>query len=191
MPTPAATTPAATSRGGRPPRARRPAREQTAYDTGRAGEALPAWAEESPRLTGAWEDGAADRETAGLAGREADPAAKSAASGRAGDDVAEQARTAVDWGATRRWLARRPGVSDASGFLLGLLGFALFQTYLRDGWAGVRGWLAAKFLNQPADTAAGFATPLAPALPDLPAGAIGMDEALRRFRAGERAGLGG
>ncbi len=41
------------------------------------------------------------------------------------------------------------GVQEGAGFLLGLFLYALFINYLRAGPAGVRGWLAAKFLNKP------------------------------------------
>lgn len=158
-------------------RTRRPAREQTAYDAGREGGPMPAWVEESPKLIAAWEDGAADRENTDLAAAQADPIAaptrrprppapRDASTASTGDaTVSGQARDAVDWGASGRWLRTRPGVSDASGFLLGLLGFALFQAYLRGGWAGVRGWLGAKFLNRPSNIG-GAATPLTPASPD-------------------------
>jgi hypothetical protein len=37
---------------------------------------------------------------------------------------------------------------DGSGVLLGLVVYALFLAYVKGGWAGVRQWLAAKFLNK-------------------------------------------
>lgn len=45
---------------------------------------------------------------------------------------------------------RRLTAADGGGFLLGLVGFALGQAYLRYGTAGVTSWFAAKFLNKPA-----------------------------------------
>jgi len=195
-------------------RSRRPAREQTAYDAGRSGEPMPGWVEDDPRLIAAWEDGAADLEVDQLAAADADPQPTTLAqpqrrrtrkapttaaddpsttqssgdnTSATGSSVSNLAANAIDWRATGRWLRDRPGVSDASGFLLGLVGFALFRSYLAGGWDGVRGWLAAKFLNRPAPTAR--ATPLTPASPDNTV--VPYDEAMRRFRAGERAASGG
>lgn len=39
--------------------------------------------------------------------------------------------------------------ADGGGFLLGLVLFAIGQSYIRYGTAGVTGWFAAKFLNRP------------------------------------------
>lgn len=49
---------------------------------------------------------------------------------------------------------RRLSVADGSGFALGLVLYALGVNYLRHGPAGVRGWMAAKFLNRPDPTLA-------------------------------------
>lgn len=40
-------------------------------------------------------------------------------------------------------------INDGAGFLLGLIGYALFINFLRGGPEQVRGWLSAKFLNRP------------------------------------------
>lgn len=54
---------------------------------------------------------------------------------------------------------KRLTARDGSGFLFGLLLYVLGLNYLRHGPEGVKGWLAAKFLNKPwtppDDTAAG------------------------------------
>jgi hypothetical protein len=42
-----------------------------------------------------------------------------------------------------------PIASDAGGFLLGILGYALLYNFLQGGPEQVRGWLASKFLNRP------------------------------------------
>lgn len=42
-----------------------------------------------------------------------------------------------------------PSMSDGTGFALGLVLYALGLNYIRYGPPGVRGWLAAKFLNKP------------------------------------------
>lgn len=47
---------------------------------------------------------------------------------------------------------RRPSIADGSGFALGMVLYALGLNYLRHGRAGVKGWLRAKFLNQPDPT---------------------------------------
>ncbi len=39
-------------------------------------------------------------------------------------------------------------VDDGAGILLGFVAYALFLAYVKGGWSGVRGWLAAKFLNR-------------------------------------------
>lgn len=39
--------------------------------------------------------------------------------------------------------------NDGAGFLLGLFAYALLANYLRFGVPGVKGWLAAKFINRP------------------------------------------
>jgi len=44
---------------------------------------------------------------------------------------------------------RRLSAADGGGFLLGLLLFALGQSYLRYGATGVTSWFGAKFLNKP------------------------------------------
>ena len=36
---------------------------------------------------------------------------------------------------------------DGAGLVLGMVGYALFLAYLNSGWAGVKQWLSAKFLN--------------------------------------------
>lgn len=58
------------------------------------------------------------------------------------------------------------GVDDGAGFLLGLIGYALVLAYLRNGPAGVKGWMRAKFLNEP--TAASKAKPRASTAPPGP-----------------------
>lgn len=44
---------------------------------------------------------------------------------------------------------RKLSAGDASGFAFGLIAYALFINYIRYGPAGVRGWIAAKFINKP------------------------------------------
>lgn len=44
---------------------------------------------------------------------------------------------------------RKLNAADASGFAFGLVAYCLFINYLRYGPAGVRGWIAAKFVNKP------------------------------------------
>ncbi len=56
---------------------------------------------------------------------------------------------------------------DVAGFLLSLIGYALVLNYLEGGPAQVRGWLAAKFLNQPYQPAT--SAPSAAAPPSSPA----------------------
>ncbi len=56
---------------------------------------------------------------------------------------------------------------DVAGFLLSLIGYALVLNYLEGGPAQVRGWLAAKFLNQPYQPA--VTPPSAAASPSSPA----------------------
>jgi len=41
-----------------------------------------------------------------------------------------------------------PPLKEGSGFLLGLVAYALFLAYMRDGTAGPKNWLKAKFLNE-------------------------------------------
>lgn len=47
-------------------------------------------------------------------------------------------------------LPKRPDAGDVAGFGFGLVLYVLALNYLRYGPAGVKGWLSAKFLNQPA-----------------------------------------
>lgn len=63
-------------------------------------------------------------------------------------------RGALGWAAPTLRPPRRPSIADGSGFALGLLLYALGMNYLRHGRAGVKGWLRAKFLNQPDPTLA-------------------------------------
>lgn len=44
---------------------------------------------------------------------------------------------------------KKLSAGDASGFAFGLIAYALFINYIRYGPAGVRGWIAAKFINKP------------------------------------------
>jgi len=88
------------------------------------------------------------------------------AGGTAGFSAARRAarRDTVSAGADRV----RPAVDDGAGFLLGMLAFALVFAYLEGGTAGVRRWIAAKFVNAggaaPASRATGAAgTALGPA----------------------------
>src|SRR4051812_10140503 len=43
----------------------------------------------------------------------------------------------------------RLSASDGTGFMLGLVLYAIGLNYLRYGWPGVTGWLSAKFINEP------------------------------------------
>lgn len=43
----------------------------------------------------------------------------------------------------------RLSASDGTGFMLGLVLYAVGLNYLRYGWPGVTGWLSAKFINEP------------------------------------------
>lgn len=57
---------------------------------------------------------------------------------------------------TSRWNA--PGwAPTAGGIVLGALADVLFVQYMRGGWAEVRAWLGAKFLNNSAGPEAPFA----------------------------------
>lgn len=62
--------------------------------------------------------------------------------------------------------------NDGAGFLLGLFAYALVANFLRNGAAGSRGWLAAKFLNRPMGAAS--AKPNAPAKPAGPDARAGV-----------------
>lgn len=44
---------------------------------------------------------------------------------------------------------KKLSAGDASGFAFGLIAYALFINYLKYGPSGVRGWIAAKFVNKP------------------------------------------
>jgi len=57
-------------------------------------------------------------------------------------------------------------VEEGSGFLVGMLLWALVLAYFRGGPAEVKGWLAAKFINRPYHGPT--ATPLTPAPPSPP-----------------------
>lgn len=59
-------------------------------------------------------------------------------------------------------------VDDGAGVLLGAIGWALVLAYINyNGWAGVRGWIAAKFINRPLPKNA-QRTPTWPNLPSAP-----------------------
>lgn len=111
---------------------------QGAYEAGQEGTAWEDLAEEVQE-----EPGAADAYQTGLDER---------AAGRR-DAVVSGARSAAGTagaGVGRVAGVRGPGlVNDTAGFVLGLLLYALTLNYLQGGSAQVRGWLRAKFLNQP------------------------------------------
>lgn len=139
-----------------------------------------------------WDQEAARREYKRSAGRtdraRADEHKRARAAGRAGGGRAEfeddpELVDSFDAGArdrsgggrpasgrrpsTPRWSPPKPAadfVSDGSGFLLGLIGYALVLNYIRGGPAAVRGWFAAKFMNKPYQPS----TPLAPTTPAAP-----------------------
>jgi hypothetical protein len=43
-------------------------------------------------------------------------------------------------------------VNAGAGWVLGLIAYALFSAYINHGTAGPKGWLKAKFLNEPMTT---------------------------------------
>lgn len=57
---------------------------------------------------------------------------------------------------------------DVAGFLGGLVGYALFISYIRYGAGGPTGWLKAKFLNKPLQAAALTPAPTTPTPPPTP-----------------------
>lgn len=62
-----------------------------------------------------------------------------------------QAANRGQWSALKPTSPARPPtrVSDAGGFLAGLMLYSVVTIYIRYGAAGWRGWLSAKFLNKP------------------------------------------
>ncbi|HSX68124.1 hypothetical protein [Nocardioides sp.] len=68
---------------------------------------------------------------------------------------------------------KKVGAGDLAGFGAGLLAYVLVLNYLRNGKAGVTGWLDAKFLNNPhPELARAGSSSGTPTLPAIPPGAI-------------------
>jgi hypothetical protein len=98
-----------------------------------------------PRPAGPPEGG-----SSGVAGRA--PAGDRRPSGRSSSSPAGASAPAHPLNAAARAASRSfplPIPSDAGGFLLGLIGYALLWNFIQGGNAQARGWLAAKFLNKP------------------------------------------
>ena len=153
----------------------RTARLQVAYDQGRRGETPAPVVANDPELLAAYDEGLSDHEDAAsrpsraparrrpsspgqrrparvrqLHPVPADPTSEitgtSPTTSRPAPKQRPEGGGGVDWH-TPSFLS-----SDGSGFLLGLFVYALGLAYLRYGAAGVKGWLAAKFLNNPPAT---------------------------------------
>lgn len=116
---------------------------QAAYEAGRRGDD-PAEFQTDDRLWATYQDGQS--------------AARQEARGQRREQLTSSA------GAKAGSLA-----NDGAGFLLGLFAYALLANYLRNGVPGVKGWLAAKFLNRPMDSS-GASAPTKPARPSGPSG---------------------
>lgn len=157
-----------TSGGGKPTasderadRARRRQRDaplQRAFEAGRRGDD-PAEFQTDDELAGYYDEGRSFARTEARAGRRA----------ARGEQLRSQAGAA---GASAGRLA-----NDGAGFLLGLFAYALLANYLRHGIPGVKGWLAAKFLNQPSATLGPDQRPGARGVSNTEAGqALGADK---------------
>lgn len=149
-----------------------------AYRAGRArGErgdsARPAWLDRNdiaPEWVAAYEQGQADAAPDAAPEGASEPTSAPRArrvSGRVGAGSGPVGSAAQK--ASRSFPLPIPG--DAGGFLLGLIGYALFYNFLQGGPAQVRGWLASKFLNKPyGQVPEGSAPPSSPGVGGASAG---------------------
>lgn len=110
---------------------------------------------------GAARKAASARKGAGVRASAAKPAGGSPPAPQAADQLLNRLRPAPaqignvgrSAGAAARSLTLRPprrlSANDASGFAFGLIVYAIALAGIKHGPAGVRGWIAAKFINQP------------------------------------------
>lgn len=80
----------------------------------------------------------------------ATPAPKASASSSSRPRSSSSTRSSrLSWSKVGLTPPRKPDVGDLGGFLAGLVGYALFLSYIRYGPGGPKGWVEAKFINKP------------------------------------------
>ena len=137
------------------------ARRQTAWDVGRSGDKPPEWIAGNADLLAAYDDGLAAHDDAVEQAAPKQPAPKPAAAAPVSEPAPGPAAAPAtspssttplpappprpEW---RGWAARPIGRGDGSGLLFGLVAYAVFLNFLRDGPQGVNDWCSAKFLNK-------------------------------------------
>lgn len=136
-----------------------------AFELGRSGEPMPDWVRANARFREAYVDGVPTRTRSGAAAaRPADAPDTAGGAGRHPSSSSSTRSTKVasgggggggGGGVVRDFVGtptlrppRHLSADDGSGFLLGLLLFAIGTSYWRYGIPGVKGWFSAKFLNQ-------------------------------------------
>lgn len=159
----------------------RAARLQVGYDQGRRGEKPSQVVANDPDLLDAYDEGLSDYEDAQApkkVPRQRIPRAPrfADATEAEADDTTTAAPAATttatpaddqgtDGGGARmpNWLTGAPSITDGSGLLLGMFGYALAVNFLRGGTPQMKAWVTAKFLNK-------TVTPPPPATPVIPGG---------------------
>lgn len=125
--------------------------QEAARQAGRDGRDRDGSTRGRPELETAYDEGAAE-------GQDDEDGQGDEDSGPGRTRRAWQAANGGQWSAFKPTSPARPPtrVSNAGGFLAGLMLYSVVVIYIRYGAAGWTGWLKAKFLNQPmsADSAA-------------------------------------